>query len=88
MRCAEEPEAHAHAVLEQSTDRRLKRGAEVGDVARAQRRDATAPRWRIAVFSPESEKSAFGRPSSGRGRAKRVGIAVAGAAASTAGPPG
>ena len=33
---------------------------------------------RTAVLSPESEKSAFGRPMSGRGNAKRVGIAVFG----------
>ena len=33
--------------------------------------------WRVAVFNPDSEKSAFGRPSSGRGSANRVGIAAA-----------
>ena len=43
--------------------------------------------WRTAVLSPDSEKSASGRPSNGRGSANRVGSPPF-AAASTAGPPG
>ena len=42
---------------------------------------------RTAVFRPDSEKSAFGRPTSGRGSANRSG-SPSSAAASTAGPPG
>ena len=64
----------AHAILDHVDHRRLERRAEIGDIARAHWRDAhSATPWRTAVFSPDSEKSAFGRPISGRGNAKRAG---------------
>ena len=78
------------AVEQAVGDRRLHDGGEIGGVGRRERalhRRARPRGGRSAVLRPEKEKSQPGRPSIGRGRAKRAGSPV-GRRRSIAGPPG
>ncbi len=84
---AEELQSHADAIFDHIDHRRLKRGAEIGDVARAQRRDGfrritdrgLEPGQREISVRAVQAKAEAGRIASGSPSL---------AAASTAGPPG
>ena len=73
---AEQLQAGAQPVVDDLDNRLLERGAEIGDVLVAERRDASRPRAAARSSSPDSEKSGSARPCIGRGSAKRVAIAA------------